>query len=186
MCTWWPFYRTKSRSDGVPIRGLYGFMIDIEESTTNITNEQCWEIGFANGWILIPMICAPFSLAIPALPCIKTSISAITRHPQTFYKNTALNLSQWIPYVGFTFPTGILCRGVQCFVTDCCCSVWCRGLTTYPCLSQMINKLVCKVNVMENSLSLSCKYIYWWYLWVYINIQYFTSFHLYFHPFKYI
>ena len=33
-------------------------------------------------------------------------------------------------YVVFTFPTGIFCRGVPGFATDCPCHVWCRGLTT--------------------------------------------------------
>ena len=37
-------------------------------------------------------------------------------------------------YVMFTFPTRIFYRGVPCLATDCPCCVWCRGLTTCPCM----------------------------------------------------
>ena len=33
-------------------------------------------------------------------------------------------------YVTSSYSTGIFCRGVSGFATDCPCGVWCRGLTT--------------------------------------------------------
>ena len=33
-------------------------------------------------------------------------------------------------YVTSNYSTGILCRGVSGFATECPCGVWCRGLTT--------------------------------------------------------
>ena len=33
-------------------------------------------------------------------------------------------------YVTSSYSTGIFCRGVSGFATDCPCNVWCRGLTT--------------------------------------------------------
>ena len=50
-------------------------------------------------------------------------------------------LEYWIEHVSFgllyvmlTFPTRIFYRGVPGFATDCPCGVWCRGLTTRPCM----------------------------------------------------
>ena len=40
----------------------------------------------------------------------------------------------YVTYVMFTFPTRIFYRGVPGFATDCPCGVWCRGLTTCPCM----------------------------------------------------
>ena len=48
-----------------------------------------------------------------------------------------------LPSIWFALPTGIICRGVSCFVTDCPCGVWCHGLIMFPCIWQIVLFGIC-------------------------------------------
>ena len=92
--------------------------------------------------------------------------------PQTFFRETILNVLSWpeLSFIWFALPTCIICEGVSGFVTDCPCSVWCHGLTTCPCIS--VHHLA-KVRLLI-----------WYkgeYFWLYISFCFFTYIDIYKH-----